>query len=378
MKHVVQPDAKLSERHGVHLRDRLIWLMSQRLLSLDAFRGFTMFWLAGGAAFVRSFQSLFDNPAFTALANQFQHTHWEGLRFWDTVMPAFLFMVGMSVPFATARRAETESRREVLRHAVRRAVIIFLLGSLRESLSVGKPYLIELSSTLQPIAVSYLICVLLERTRPWVQWLTAALFLAIPGAIMAFAAAPGIPAGSYAREMNISFWLDLEVLGRTHKDVWGTVLTEWLIPPTAIFGMRIGALLLAEGDRSSKLRRILWMGLSAVVLGLALSPWFPIIMRLWTPSYGILSAGVACLQFALFFWLIDIKKWSGWTMPLVVIGTNALAAYMLPTLVPISRHVGVFTSQAGTLAPVLRAAAVLAVQWLILFWLYRRKIFLRP
>ncbi|MBL8290356.1 MAG: DUF1624 domain-containing protein [Bryobacterales bacterium] len=356
--------------------------MSQRLLSLDAFRGFTMLWLAGGAGFVRSFQKLFDGPAFAAIAAQFQHSHWEGLRFWDTVMPAFLFMVGMSVPWATARRAETQSRAQVLLHACRRAAIIFLLGSLRESLSLGEPFLIELSSTLQPIAVSYLICVLLAPLRPWVQWLTAALFLAIPGAVMAFIAAPGIPAGSYARELNISFWLDLQVLGRTHQDVWGTVLTEWLIPPTAIFGMRIGALLLAEGDRAAKLRRIVWMGIAAVALGLALSPWVPVIMRLWTPSYGILSAGVACLQFALFFWLIDVKGWSGWTLPLIVIGTNALAAYLLPTIIPISKHVGVFTAPAaaalGPFGPVLRAGSVLTVHWLILFWLYRRNIFLRP
>lgn len=357
-------------------------LMSQRLLSLDAFRGFTMLWLAGGAGFVRSFQKLFDGPAFAAFAGQFQHSHWEGLRFWDTVMPAFLFMVGMSVPWATARRAETQSRAQVLLHACRRAAIIFLLGSLRESLSLGEPFLIELSSTLQPIAVSYLICVLLAPLRPWVQWLTAALFLAIPGAVMAFIAAPGIPAGSYARELNISFWLDLQVLGRTHQDVWGTVLTEWLIPPTAIFGMRIGALLLADGDRTAKLRRIVWMGLAAVALGLALSPWVPVIMRLWTPSYGILSAGMACLQFALFFWLIDVKGWSGWTLPLIVIGTNALAAYLLPTIIPISKHVGVFTAPAaaalGPFGPILRAGAVLVAQWLILFWLYRRNIFLRP
>jgi len=122
-------------------------------------------------------------------------------------------------------------------------------------------------------------------------------------------------------------------------------------------------------------------GVGGVLLGLALSPFIPVIMKLWTTSYGILSAAWSCLLFLAFYWVIDVRGFRKWSFPLVVIGMNAIAIYLGPTLVPIGRIVRIFTKAPaealGAFGPLFSAAAVLLVEWLILFWMYRRKIFLR-
>jgi len=122
-------------------------------------------------------------------------------------------------------------------------------------------------------------------------------------------------------------------------------------------------------------------GLGCLAAGLALSPVVPVIMKLWTTSYGLMSAGWACLLFLFFYWLVDARQYQKWAFPLVVIGTNALAAYLGPSIVPTRRIAGIFTAplarQIGTFGPLFTAAIVLLVNWSILHWMYKRKIFLR-
>lgn len=142
-----------------------------RLASLDAFRGFTMFWIVQGKAIVEGLRALGNNPVLAGLTYELDHSAWQGLRYYDCLWPSFMLMVGVSVPFAIAKRSQTQTDRAMLLHALRRAIILFLLGSLRESVSLGSPFLIELSSALQPIAVAYLAAFLLARKPLWVQGL---------------------------------------------------------------------------------------------------------------------------------------------------------------------------------------------------------------
>jgi predicted acyltransferase len=130
---------------------------SSRLVSLDAMRGFTMLWIVGGASLIQTIE-YFGQSGFTNfLINQVDHSQWEGLRFYDCIWPGFMLMVGVSIPFSFAKRSLTQSYPLMLRHAFKRFAILFLLGSLRESVSLGSPLLIELSSALQPIAIAYLV-----------------------------------------------------------------------------------------------------------------------------------------------------------------------------------------------------------------------------
>ena len=350
-----------------------------RLVSLDAFRGFVMFWIIGGSALIRSLPPG-ANPVVDAIAAQFQHSDWQGLRFYDLIWPAFMLMTGVSVPFSFAKRSLTQTHREILGRVLRRSAVLFLLGSLRESIRGNAPYLVELSSALQPIAIAYFCAFLLVR-RSWrFQAAVAASILAGYALLLAFVPAPGISAGSYQRNANLVWYVDMAVLGRTLPEGWGTVISTLPTISTTILGLLLGRLLMSDRPARDKIRAIGAVGVAGIALGWALHPVIPIIQKLWTTSYGLASAGWSCVMFLAFYWIIDVLGRRRWAFPLAVIGMNAVAVYMAGSIVPLRRIVGIFTGPTaagfGGSAALFQAIAVLVVEWLILYWMYRRKIFL--
>ena len=338
-----------------------------RLVSLDAFRGFTMFWLMGGKGFVMALAAAIGGSAAGLVAYQLDHSAWEGLRYYDLIWPSFMLMVGVSVPFSFARHPG-------LGRALKRAAILFLLGALRESLSAGRPYLEELSSALQPIAVAYLAAYWLARYRARVAAWAAVGILAGYALVLAFVPAPGIAAGTYVPNHNLVTWVDMQVLGRAHPEGWGTVICTVPTIATTLLGLIFGKLLIGTSSHATRMKAIAAAGVGCLAAGYALSPFIPVVMKLWTTTYGLLSAGWACLIFLFLYWLVDARGYRRWAFPLTVIGMNALAAYLGPTLVPTHRIASIFVKPYGRLA---LASTVLAVNWLILLWMYRRKIFLR-
>lgn len=350
-----------------------------RLQSLDAFRGLTMFWLMGGKAFAIALAGL---VGFEFVGYQLNHSEWEGVRYYDVIWPSFMLMVGVSIPFAFAKRSLSQTRGQQLRDAWWRAAILFLLGSLRESLSDGVPRLIELSSALQPIALAYIVGVYLETRTIRVLAGVAAGILAGYALLLALVGTSTIPAGTYEVNRNIVSAFDDFLIGRSHPEGWGTALSAIPTLATTLVGLIFGKVLLAGSLPGTKLKVFVLTGLGCLAAGYAMSPVVPIIMKLWTTSYGLATLGWACLLFAAFYWVIDIKGWRAWSFPLVVIGVNALAAYLLNTIMPIGRLVNPFTKplvpSLGAFGPVLATGAVFFTGWLILLWLHRRKIYLRP
>ncbi|HUR59577.1 MAG TPA: hypothetical protein VM029_17800 [Opitutaceae bacterium] len=350
-----------------------------RLVSLDAFRGFTMFWLLGGKAFVIALASLAGLEFFRS---QLNHSAWEGVRYYDIVWPSFMLMVGVAIPFSFTRRAADQTRGALLRAAWKRAAILFLPGSLRESIHDNTPRLVELSSALQPIALAYLVTSYLAGRSVRLQIGVAVGILAGYALLLAFVPPSGMQAGTYELGRNLVTAVDEIVLGRAHKDGWGTVLSAIPTISTTILGLLLGQVLLSERSAAQKMKVIALAGAGCLVAGFALSPVVPVIMKLWTTTYGLMTAGWACWLFLFFYWLIDVRQSRAWAFPLIVIGSNALAAYLLPTIVPVRTIVGIFTKPAaaglGVFGPVLTSGAALLASWLILLWLYRRKIFLRP
>ena len=350
-----------------------------RLGSLDAFRGFTMFWLMGGKALALALAAL---GGFEFVRYQLNHSAWEGVRYYDLIWPSFMLMVGVSIPFSFARRLLAQTRGQLLRDAWKRAAILFLLGSLRESLHDGVPRLIELSSALQPIALAYLVTSHLAGRSVKLQIGAAVGILAGYALLLALVGTSTIAAGSYELNRNLVTAVDELVLGRSHRDGWGTVLSAIPAIATTVVGLLFGQVLLAGPVAVARLRVFGLTGLGCLAAGFALSPVVPIIMKLWTTSYTLVATGWACVFFSVFYWAIELRGWRGWTFPFVVIGVNALAAYLLNTIIPISRIVGTFTKPLvpvlGWFGPILATGAVFIAGWLILFWLYRRKIFLRP
>jgi predicted acyltransferase len=329
----------------------------------------------GGKAFIMALAGLAGGPVAAWASYQLDHTGWVGLRYYDLIWPSFMLMVGVSVPFSLARSPG-------MGRVWRRAAVLFLLGSLRESISGGSPYWIELSSALQPIAVAYLVAAYVVRLSVRIQVAIALGILAVYGLVLALVPAPGIPAGTYEVNHNLVTYLDWKIIGRAHPEGWGTALSTVPTISTTLLGALLGHLLRGKYSPVYRLKIIVAVGAGCLFAGLALSPLIPVIMKLWTVTYGLMSAGWACLIFASFYWVIDLRGWRRWSFPLAVIGMNALAAYLGPTIVPVHRIAGIFTKPlargAGAFGPVIVTGVVLLVNWSILLWMHRRKIYLRP
>jgi predicted acyltransferase len=352
----------------------------KRLVSLDVFRGWTMFWIVGGTAILEGLQHLSPNLVFNAIIYELTHTEWHGLRFYDCIWPSFMLMTGMSLPISYAKRSIRQSHSQIFRRVLQRFAILFLLGSLRESINFHHPYLIELSSALQPIAVAYVAAFLLVRKSWKTQAAVGIAILVGYALLLAFVPAPGVPAGSYDRNRNLVLWSDLATVGRVLPEHWGTVICTIPTIATTILGMLLGELLMGSRSSSYKMKVVAATGAAAVILGFALDPVIPIVMKMWTTSYGLASAGWACLMFLFFYWIVDVRGLRRWAFPFVVIGMNAVAIYMSQSIVPWAGIVGIFASSLqstlGSLTPLLQAIVTLLVEWLVLYWMYRRKLFL--
>ncbi len=199
--------------------------------------------------------------------------------------------------------------------------------------------------------------------------------------MLALVPAPGLPAGSYQINQNLVTAVDKMIIGRAHPEGWGTALSTIPTISTTILGLLFGQVLLSARSHREKIKIFGLTGLGCLAAGLALSPVVPVIMKLWTASYGLMSAGWACLLFLFFYWLADARQYRMWAFPLVVIGTNAIAAYLGPSIVPTRRIAGIFTKsiagQVGAFGPLFATAVVLLINWSILHWMYKRKIFLK-
>jgi predicted acyltransferase len=381
-------DAKSSLAAAPETKRIAVPALAERLGSLDAFRGFVMLWIIGGDGLMAGLAALGHNRVIDAFVYELSHSSWQGLRFYDCIWPSFMLMVGVSVPLSFAKRSLTQTYQQQLAHAAKRAIVLFLLGSLRESVLLGSPYLIELSSALQPIAIAYFVAVLVVRKSWRFQALLGAGILAGYALVLAFIRAPGIPAGSYAFNHNLVHWVDIALLGQAHWDRWpyasegwGTVLSMIPTISTTLLGLLVGELLMSPRSKQRKAKFIGGIGLGCLAIGYGTSFVVPVVMKMWTASYGLMSAGWACLMLLFFYWLIDIHGYRKWAFPLVVIGMNAIFIYMFSSLIHLDPIVDVFTQGIARVWPnselLLQQVAVLAVEWAILFWMYKRNVFVK-
>jgi predicted acyltransferase len=182
-----------------------------------------------------------------------------------------------------------------------------LLGSLRTSIASNAPTLVELSSALQPIAIAYLSAHFLSYASWKVQAAAAGAIWTGYALLLALAPAAGIPAGSYLRDQNLVTAVDIAVLGRAHRDGWGTVICTIPTIATTLAGLLVGGLLMGPGTPRRKMTVLGLAGLAGVALGTILGAWIPVVMKIWTTSYGVLATGWSCLLFLLFYWLVDVR-----------------------------------------------------------------------
>ncbi len=359
---------------------------SERVVSVDALRGFDMFWIAGGAPFAMEFFKLFANPLPPWLAGQFEHTPWIGFDFWDIVMPLFLFIVGVAMPFSIGKRVERgDSRRSIYRKVAYRVIILWVLGMVAQ----GHLLLFTLgnfqiySNTLQSIAAGYLIAsiALVELPARWQAGLAAALLMAF-WALMMFVPVPGFGARVMTPQGNLAMWIDTAILGPFRDGTNYTwILSSLGFGATTLMGVMAGHLLRGPKPKERKALLLAISGVACLLAGWLWSFEFPIIKHIWTSSMVLWSGGWCLLLLALFYYVIDVLGYRRWAFFFIVFGMNAIVAYIAPDIIPfktishtlfagLATHLGMFGN-------FLLAAGTLGILWLGLYYMFRKKTFVR-
>jgi predicted acyltransferase len=370
----------------------------ERLLSLDALRGFDMFWIIGGDTLLRALAHWADWPVKGLIDEQLEHADWEGFHFYDLIFPLFLFLVGVVLPFSLGKlRERGEPRARIYWRVARRTVLLFALGLLYNhflQLDFYKPPLgfdfsaVRIAGVLQRIAICYGVAALIvlhSGVRGQVA-VTAAVLLGY-WALLAFVPAPGSAAGDYSRFGNLAGYADSHYLpGKILKAYYGYGDNEGLLSTipavaTALLGALAGHWLRSGRPGAQKVLGLAAAGAACLLLGWAWGFWFPIIKNLWTSSFVLFAGGWSLLLLALFYGLIDVLRWRAWAFFFVVIGANAITIYLLPHVIDFAKvghfFLGGVEKHAGAFGPVVAALGVLAAKWLVLLYLYRRRLFLR-
>jgi predicted acyltransferase len=384
-----------------------------RLVSIDAYRGAVMLLMAsGGLGLAQATRHLDLDWPWRWVARQVDHAEWAGATLWDFIQPAFMFLVGVALPWSLASRAARgQPFVAQLAHALWRSLVLVLLAVFLTS--AWSPQTVWVfTNVLAQIGLGYPFLFLLAFTRPRTQWLAATGILVAYW--LAFAMHPllasdfdwkivGVPddwphltgfAAHWEKSANFAATFDrwfLNLFPRPAPFVFseGGYQTLNFIPSlaTMIFGMLAGRLLRSDLAPRAKAARLANFGLAGIGLGLAIAAAgvCPIVKRIWTPSWTIFSAGVVAVALAAFYAIIDGRGRRRWCFPLVVAGMNSIALYGLWQLMGgfikdnVRRHLGrhVFEALGPDYTTMLERGTVLVVLWLILLWMYRRGIFLR-
>jgi predicted acyltransferase len=410
----------------------------ERLVGLDAYRGFIMLAMASsGFGFAQVARHFPDSAAWQAVSHQFQHLPWQGCTFWDMIQPSFMFMVGVALPFSYAsRRAAGQAWSRLFGHALLRSLVLIALAVFLAS--TGGKYQqtnFIFTNVLAQIGLGYMVVFLLVDRSPRVQLAAALLILA--GYWLLFVAYPlpspgfdrkalGIPAnvpefaGLFAHwNMNTNAaaafdrWL-LNLFPRPANDPFvfneGGYATLNFVPSiaTMIFGLMAGELVRSSRTAAAKLQTLAAAGALCLVLGTVLDATAcPIVKRIWTPSWTVYSTGWALWQLAFFYGLTDVAGYRRWAFPLGVVGVNSIAIYMMSQLLKpfvastLRTHFGTTWSAlakapavdafvyeqtgmhldphlfGGLYGPIFQSASVLFVLWLACLWMYRQRIFVK-
>ena len=363
---------------------------TERLTSIDALRGFDMFWIAGGDDVAKALTKWWNTPESKKFAEQFEHVEWEGFRFYDLIFPLFLFTVGVVLPFSLRKyQSGDQPRAGAFFRLGRRVVLLFLLGLIYNSLLRFDFANLRVTGVLQRIAICYgIAAVIYLLTTVRTQ---AILFIAILvgyWAILMYVPAPeSHKAADFSIETNLAGYLDRHFLpGKIYKSYYGFGDNEGLLSTipavaTTLLGVLAGHWLLSGRGPWLKAVGLAAGGLACLGIGTLWSHEFPIIKILWTSTYVLIAGGWSLLLLALFYTVIDVIKFRAWAFFFVVIGVNAITIYIAARIIPFDEiarfFLGGVVKYSGSFAPAVLPIGTLALEWLFLLHLYRNKIFLR-
>jgi predicted acyltransferase len=361
----------------------------QRIIAIDALRGFDMFWITGGQPLFLALSALLLMKfpgVHEALDHQFHHVLWgERLVFWDLIMPLFLFIVGASMPFSFSRRQkEGQSKSALYRKILTRVAILWVLGMVKQGnllhLDLGR--LMFYSNTLQAIAAGYLIGgIVLLNTGIRGQAIATVTLLLLYWALLALVPFGGNPGGTITPELNLAQYADAAVFGDftdKSKYTWG--LSSLGFAATTLFGILAGHTLRSDRDGWKKLYLLIGAGVGLVLLGELWNFVHPINKYIWTSSMTVWTAGWCYLMLAAFYLLIDLWGFRKFAFPFIVLGANALVAYMADYFIRFKDIAALLfhgEARMGVSGTLLQAFAAFMILWLGLYWMYKKRIFVR-
>jgi len=363
---------------------------SGRLLSIDALRGFDMFWIIGADSLMRNFFNLFDTPATAAIAVQFGHVDWHGCHFEDLIFPLFLFIIGVTLPFSISKRLERgDSRSQLYKHIFSRTALLYFFNLCYYGLLTLEIANQRYVGVLARLAFCYLFASLIVMNfKIKGQAISCGLILVLYWAAMYLVPVPGFGAGNITPEGNLSAWIDQVFLPGRHNHFGAyqfgdTTGLFGIVTATAstLLGTLAGHWLRTGRSGSVKVRGLLIASAACLATGLLWGIFFPINKHIWTSSFVLFAGGWCILFLAVFYWVIDVKGWSKWAFPFIVIGMNPITIYVGQRFLDFGHTSGFFlkgiAGMSGMFEPIILGIGVLGLKWLFLYFLYKRKIFLK-
>jgi len=362
-----------------------------RLYSLDALRGFDMFWIMGIERVFHILAKNTDAPFWQVLSNQFEHPAWHGFTFYDLIFPLFLFLAGVSVPYALGKQFELgKSKQQVVLRVIKRGIILCIFGYIMNNGLQLRPLEdIRFGHVLSKIGISYVFaCLIYIYFKPKGQIIWFVSLLLSFWVLLLFTSAPGFPMGDMTKEGNFATYLDAQIMpGKLYmKNVCEPEgpLTHLGSIPSALLGILIGTMLKNTSleNRKKTALQIAGGGVVFIIVALIWDLSFPIIKYLWSSSYSLLCGGISMILMALFYYVIDIKGYRKWAFFFKVIGMNSIFIYMAPHFINFTFTTNALFKWLGQLLDtpynsIALVICLLAVEWAVLYFMYRKKIFLK-
>jgi predicted acyltransferase len=366
----------------------------KRLLSIDALRGFDMFWILGAESLFAALFIVTGWPVLAVFAEQMQHTVWHGFRAYDLIFPLFIFLSGVSLGIAAKPLSsyEPEKAKSILYSGIKRLLLLISFGILyNHGWGGGIPASfdsIRYVSVLGRIGVAWFVAAMLvwyvsEKT----QWLVAGIILIGYWLLLTFVSIGEYGGGDFSANGALNAWFDINLLpGITYQQL--AIDPEGLLSNiasivNALAGVFIGRYMMRNiSSPKSLLTGLSLIGICVLLLGYLWGIYFPINKTLWSSSFALVTIGYSTLLLALFYLLIDVLDFTKWAKFFAVIGTNSIIVYLGTSIIDCK-----YTSQSIVggfikIVPVgwqdiILCTGMVFLQWLILYWLYRRNIFIK-
>jgi len=369
-----------------------------RLLSLDALRGFDMFWITGGGMLITSLAKLSGADWLTVLAKQTSHVPWVGFHFWDLIFPLFMFIAGISIPLSVKSKLEKNvSKKFLLTKALKRMITLIILGLLYNGIFQDGFTNARYVSVLAQIGISIffasVIVIFSGSFKTILFWLGG--ILAGVTILQLFVPVPGIGAGVLTPEGCINGYIDRMLLpgrlayghdgmlasGNGFYDALGLLSIVSAIG-IALMGTIAGNILQRVNLSGYRKTGILtFIGVVLILVALIISPFYPIIKACWSTTYNLLAGGISFVLIALFYLVIDVWQYQKWSFYFRVIGMNSIFIYLFGRIVPVGTITGFFLGwiikPMGNMGELISVLGILAGEWLLLYLMYRKNVFVK-